>query len=628
MSIFEKIKNRLEKNSHKYLWFSIFIFILVFSLLVYKKYYYFGYNISDLAIFNQTFFNTLHGQWFANTVGLNNYFSDHFSPILFLLLPFYAIKQSPITLLLVQVIVSALCAWPIYKIFFKNNGPVFAYGAALFWLLNPFVHRQLLYEFHIFHILIFFLFWAFYFFQEKRFWPYLIFLFLTLLSREDAVFLVLGFFPLALLEKRNWSWKLNSLLWPLIYFFLAIFLVRQISPSDNYKYLMYYDWLGGEGLYGIVWNWLSHPLAVLQHIFSLGNLGHIFVLFLPFLFIPFLAKRYLWFSFLPLAQFAMTGTGVNGVHLYTHYVMLPLFGIFLAYIFGLKVILEKKDKRSLKFVYRNWPLFKMIFVFSIVYFFFFMSPWLTLATQTYLPNYHQARQNILNKISDEDSVCADTSLLAALSNRQEVYDIDYVYFGKSQFAERDFILPAVDYIALDMSQFITTLNERNSRLMQAKADPLSMPDRWQKTLADYDLVYAQDNIFLWGNKKRNNANKLPYFEIKETDKELESLEIKEELFTKENQRVLKLSYGGLNSNNYLIRFYQGGKYWDLPFDYGLYSQSLWQAGYSIDVYYYLNPLIDSYEVYYYRGLNVLDDFGGASNFMAKKELVFGPQKIN
>ena len=74
----------------------------------------------DLGIFNQAFSTTLFdGKLFYETADLSfnpggSFFGVHFSPILFLLLPFYAIYPSVENLLVMQTVILALGAFPIY----------------------------------------------------------------------------------------------------------------------------------------------------------------------------------------------------------------------------------------------------------------------------------------------------------------------------------------------------------------------------------------------------------------------------------------------------------------------------------------------------------------------------------
>jgi uncharacterized membrane protein len=598
------------------------IFILFFTFLVLKKYYYFGYNISDLGIFNQTFFNTWHGRWFAETITLNNYLADHFSPALILLLPFYAIKPSAVTLLIIQVIITALCAWPIYLIAKKYSGNViFAYTAAFLWLVNPFVHRQVLFEFHMLHLMVFLFFWTFYFYQQKKIRWFVLFFILTLLTREDAAFLFLGLALFSSLEKRSLKFSISIFVSSLIYFFAAIYIISLVSPASSFKFLVYYNWLGGDSLLGIIFNWLKHPLAVLGHIFTINNVVLIFYYFLPFLFIPFLAKKYLLLSLFPFSLYLMKNGGINGVQLQTHYVMFLMPGIFLAYIFGLRTIFSKKNAKKLGLVYKHQPFFIALFIFSILFFLIFDTPVFSVLSKKFLPNYHQDRQKIIDLIPPQAAVCVDSSFLPALSLRQELYNIDYAYYGKTIFAERDFSLPKVDYILMDMSQFISTKNDSNGPLYWKHGDPLTMPDRWGAILADYNLTYAQDNIFLWQSKDTSGDKSLPYFELRPVESGEGGL-LKDWSLTRSFAgQTLKINYNNLDSNYYLVRFYQNDQYWEVLFDYGLYSLAQNKAGQTATVYYYLNSQVDSFEIYRYESRNVLGDWSNLG-LLIKREKVF------
>ena len=132
----------IKKHSNKILWVSIIIYILLFSFLSLKKYYAFGYNAFDLAIFNQVFFNTAEGRWFDMTINLNSYLADHFTPIIFLLLPIYKLIPRPETLLILQTVILALSAWPLYKISeYISKDSLISLVVAILWLVNPFIHN-------------------------------------------------------------------------------------------------------------------------------------------------------------------------------------------------------------------------------------------------------------------------------------------------------------------------------------------------------------------------------------------------------------------------------------------------------------------------------------------------------
>jgi len=77
----------------------IIIYIALFGFLSLWKYFNFHYNALDLAIINQAFYNSTLGNFFASSIHPPTYLGDHFTPILFLLLPFYFLWPRPETLL-------------------------------------------------------------------------------------------------------------------------------------------------------------------------------------------------------------------------------------------------------------------------------------------------------------------------------------------------------------------------------------------------------------------------------------------------------------------------------------------------------------------------------------------------
>ena len=111
-----KFMSFLAKNNSYLLGSFIFLYIIFFSIICILKYNNFLYNALDLSIINNVLYNTLHGNTLYSSIQGHSYLGDHFTPILFLILPVYAIYQSPITLLVLQTIFLGLAALPIYKI--------------------------------------------------------------------------------------------------------------------------------------------------------------------------------------------------------------------------------------------------------------------------------------------------------------------------------------------------------------------------------------------------------------------------------------------------------------------------------------------------------------------------------
>src|SRR5258708_1138142 len=88
----------------------------VLTVLRHPPYHSFGL---DLALFDQVFWNTIHGRVFESTMSLgvvapHSFFGDHLSPELFLIVPFYLAYPHPESLVVVQSVALALGGWPVY----------------------------------------------------------------------------------------------------------------------------------------------------------------------------------------------------------------------------------------------------------------------------------------------------------------------------------------------------------------------------------------------------------------------------------------------------------------------------------------------------------------------------------
>ena len=92
---------------------------ILFGALALLRHWTFHSTASDLAVFDQVMWNTVHGRFMESTISLarcepHSFFGDHFSPALLLLVPTYVPFPHPETLIVVQTLALALGVWPIY----------------------------------------------------------------------------------------------------------------------------------------------------------------------------------------------------------------------------------------------------------------------------------------------------------------------------------------------------------------------------------------------------------------------------------------------------------------------------------------------------------------------------------
>ena len=173
--IYSRIRRSVKSNRSFYIILSIYIIIM--STVTIMKHNAFLTSGFDLGIFNQAFHTTLFdGKLFYETADLSfnpggSFFGVHFSPILFLLLPFYAIFPGPENLLVMQTVILALGAFPVYWMARDKLGKKVAPAISIVYLIYPALIMLNLNDFHMEAFTsTFFLFSIYYLEQEK--WPH------------------------------------------------------------------------------------------------------------------------------------------------------------------------------------------------------------------------------------------------------------------------------------------------------------------------------------------------------------------------------------------------------------------------------------------------------------------------
>ena len=170
---------------------AICIYSILFSYYTIMRHYSLRSDAWDLGIFSQVLYSTVNGKIFYYNVEpyfnpSHSFFGIHFSPILFLLVPFYAIFPKPETLLVAQSIILALAAYPLYLYsLVKTKLKTLSLAVSIAYLLNPLIQGVNWYDFHPQAFLPLFYFSMLYFLERKRVLPYLIFLLLSLCVLEQ-----------------------------------------------------------------------------------------------------------------------------------------------------------------------------------------------------------------------------------------------------------------------------------------------------------------------------------------------------------------------------------------------------------------------------------------------------------
>lgn len=222
----------------------VVVYIIFFSILTILKHHTFLTTGFDLGIFKQAFWTTLfEHKLFYETGNLSfnssgSVFGVHFSPILFILLPFYAVYPSVETLLVIQSTVLALGAVPLYWMARERLGKNLALYISILYLIYPPLNYINVNDFHLQAFLpAFFLFTVYYLERER--WPnFLLFTILSLATIEFVPIIVafIALYGLMLYKQRKFVDSKKALRYIVLTFLLAIlwfFLAMKVKELFN-----------------------------------------------------------------------------------------------------------------------------------------------------------------------------------------------------------------------------------------------------------------------------------------------------------------------------------------------------------------------------------------------------------
>jgi uncharacterized membrane protein len=225
---------------------------LLFGALALVRHWTFHSTASDLAVFDQVLWNTIHGRFMESTLSLarcepHSFFGDHFSPALLLLLPPYAVFPHPETLIVVQTIALVLGVWPIYlfaRRFLPTSGQRLVWVAA--YLLSAPLSFIALYDFHEITLAVAPLGFAMYFLATRRTGPMILALVVALLAKEEVALIGVGF-GVALALQGRWRSSAVVTVGSIVAFVVTLkVIIPAFAAGAPYQYLGRYASLGRD----------------------------------------------------------------------------------------------------------------------------------------------------------------------------------------------------------------------------------------------------------------------------------------------------------------------------------------------------------------------------------------------
>ncbi len=275
--------------------------VLKMSLLAIAQHHGMETEVYDLGIYDSIFWNSIHGKPLATAfVRGGNHVSGHVDPILVLLSPLYLIYPRAELILVLQVVWVAAGAVPVWLLARRLLGSGYALALVVVYLLLPSLHGRTLYHFHSLTLAGPLLLWCLACLELKWLRAFWLPLALLLLTREDMALVACLIGAYAIVGKGNVRLGISTIAIAIAYLAFVKLAVMPDSKllgdgsSESYGFAYYYKDMipdAKEGTVGLLFSLLANPAFVLHHLITEAKLRSFALLFLPLLFLPFVAPR-------------------------------------------------------------------------------------------------------------------------------------------------------------------------------------------------------------------------------------------------------------------------------------------------------------------------------------------------
>jgi uncharacterized membrane protein len=282
----------------------------------------------DLSHLDNEFWNALHGRPFRNTMMFRQTawgnVPNHFQPTIFALLPFYALYPRAEALLVLQAVIVAAGAIPLYRFAARHLSRALAVVIAFVYLLYPPTHGAQLFDFHFQPIAAALLLAAIDCLDARRMRLFWVFLLLAIGCREDvsAGTAMIGLFLILAGRRSPFPFRTGVAIFAVsaAYFVALRFLVMPGMGSGGFA--DYYQRLLPEGEptpVGIVKTLVTNPLYTFRTLLAPEKLRYGFQILAPLAFLP-LRRPALALLLLPGCFFTLLTTEYGPpVEIFFHY---------------------------------------------------------------------------------------------------------------------------------------------------------------------------------------------------------------------------------------------------------------------------------------------------------------------
>ena len=422
---------RMKLGYKVYILIAILAYTAIFSIVEIMFYRSFIIFTWDLGIFNQAFWNTLHGRFLYYTTETyyartGCFLAAHFSPILLIAVPFYAIYPTGETLLVISTFVIAIGAFPAYAIanFFLKNEKV-AVMLGILYLLYPLMQGVTLSGFSPESFAgTLFLFILYYLVKADLKKLALVFP-LGLMTHEASAPIIafIGIYGMLYnrsVKNKGFQASLIILITSIPYFFFAqymrIFFGWTGQPS------LWHEWnmIGATSTSDLPVKILLNPIGALNSLTFdwAAKLLYVTFLLLPFLFLPLLGLQ----GLIPAIPYLFTSL-FSSYRLYysieSHYGAFVAPFIFLGFLHGL-VRLQRKSRLKTSL----WKLAKLTLLVTVTLLVILLP---LIYSQYQVFNVDEEKNNVvrsfISRIPQNASILTQSNIFPHVSNRPCAYTI-------------------------------------------------------------------------------------------------------------------------------------------------------------------------------------------------------------
>jgi len=423
----------------KFIYVFIFIYFILFLTLSVLKHESFNSTGFDLGEYEQQIWGLSKGKLIFDTVQGTWVFGDHFDIILLLIVPFYWIYSSPITLLVIQTMAISLGALGVYlisKLKLKNEAASLILSIA--YLLNPSVHYINLFDFHPIAFAIPFILFAFYFMEKGDYKKSVFFLILLAMTKEHLPLYLTTFGVYLFLSHKKRKLGLTLAITGILWFVTAIWIMPYVFSKGAHGFLYFQRYFG-------------------QILFKITL---VILLFAPVLFLSFLSPTILAVGIIEFGILLTTSPRPYTEIVYHHQAsILPLIFIATIYSIPLAYKLLKSTFKKIRLI-KNSTKDHIIIVISSLVLISTIICYIAYGPFTILYDLNEFKTNtdyvktgneFVDMIPKDASVSTNNWVIPHLSQRYEIYKFPkplYEIYFNLEYSKPEYVL-------LDMGDALT-----------------------------------------------------------------------------------------------------------------------------------------------------------------------------